>query len=402
MTVYLDSNATTQPLPEAIEAAREAMTSAWANPSSIHRPGQEARRRVELARQSVARLIGARPREIVFTSGGTESIDLAIRGALTAHALTRSAASPAPAKPPIIISTAIEHSAVRTLLDALSKRGEIELRLIPLLEGGVVDAEALPALIEDGRTALVNVQWANNETGAIHPIERIGAICRERRVPFHADGVQWVGKAPADVKTAPFDLLSFSAHKFHGPKGAGGVWVRHGARLSPVINGSQENGRRGGTENVPGIAGMGAAAAAQTEWLADPANPARIEALRDRLERGILKRVPEAVVNGPTSPGSRVCNTSNIAFPRLESEALLIAFSERGLSASAGPACSSGSLDPSPVLLAMGIPAEHAHGAIRFSLSRFTTEQEIESAIDTVVAAVDRLKKSMPTTQPVA
>jgi cysteine desulfurase len=384
--IYLDSNATTRPDPSVILAMREMLEERWHNPSSIHRLGQAARQKVELARQSIARLIGAQPRDIILTSGATESIDLAIRGTLLAAPLTKRA----------IVTTAIEHEAIRDLCKALSNDAArpIEIRQLPVMDGGVVDAEALHDLLDDS-VAIVSVQWANNETGAIQPIERIGAICRERGVPFHSDGTQWVGKMPVDVASSPIDYLSFSAHKFHGPKGAGALYFRPRSRFRPVIHGSQERERRGGTENTAGIVGMGVASEVVREWLADPANRQAVARKRDRLEKAILEAVPDAVVNAPADRSLRLWNTTNIGFPRLEAEALLLLMSERGVCASAGAACSSGSLEPSPILRAMHVPPERAHGSIRLSLSRFTTDEEVEEAARIIVQCVERLRSSV-------
>lgn len=405
--IYLDNNATTRPAPEAVAAVREALETAWANPSSIHRAGQAARRLVERSRQSVARLIGAEPREITFTSGATESIDLAIRGVLAA----------APESKRVIVTTAIEHEAAREVCRVLAEepRARAELRQLPLDRAGRVRTEAMGAMLDES-VALVSVQWANNETGVIQPVDEIGRACRAGRIPFHCDGTQWVGKMPtlvdaADPGGAPIDLLSFSAHKMHGPKGVGALYVRRGVRLVPRIRGVQERERRGGTENVPGIAGFGAAAELAMSWLADARARTRLGALRDRLERGVLSAVPGAVVNGvaeeasvsghqsegENAPCARLWNTTNIAFPRLEAEALLLLLSESpggGVCASAGAACSSGSLDPSPVLLAMDVPPELAHGSVRFSLSRETTAEEIERAIEAIVVCASRLRGS--------
>lgn len=375
---YLDNNATTRPVPEAVEAARRGLESLWHNPSSVHRPGQEARHAVELARAELAALLGVPARQVTLTSGGTESIDLAIRGVLS------TAAKPA------LVTTRVEHAAIRDLAEQLEKAGTAEVRWAPLAGGGVVDLDALGARLE-GAT-LASVQWANNETGVVQAIEAIHGLCRSRGVLLHCDGVQWVGKLPISGPP-PCDLLSFSAHKFHGPKGVGGLWARPGVRLRPTMPGAQELGRRGGTENVPGILGAGAAAAAARSWLADEGGRARLGALRDRFERGVIENCPGALVNGAAC--ERLWNTSNIAFPRLEAEALLLAMSEKGLAASAGAACSSGSLEPSPVLLAMGVPPEAAHGSVRFSLSRFTTDAEIEEAIAIVAACVRRVGAGM-------
>jgi cysteine desulfurase len=382
--IYLDSNATTQPEPAAVDAMLDMLRAHWGNPSSSHRFGQAARQRVDLARQGVARLIGAVPAEITFTSGSTESINLGIRGAFAA--LWRE-------KPErrTLITTAVEHEAVRDLAKALAEEEGVRVRLAPLGTGGAVDERAFTDLLDDS-VGIVSIQWANNETGVVHPMERLGALCRERGVLLHTDATQIIGKAPIDVRATPIDLLSLSAHKFHGPKGAGALYVRRGVRIRPIMHGSQERERRGGTENTPGIVGMGVAADVAREWLAGD-GPRRVERLRDRLEGAILAGVPESRVNGIDAP-RRLGNTTNIGFPALEAEAMLLLLSERGVYASAGAACSSGSLEPSPILQAMGVPAEYAHGSIRFSLSRFTTDAEVDDAARVIVQCVDRLRRS--------
>jgi cysteine desulfurase len=399
--IYLDNNATTRPVESVVAAVQDALTRWWHNPSSVHRPGQTARQQVELARRDVAKLLNARPREIVFTSGGTEAIDLAIRGAARPFL-------PAPAADrPIIVSTRIEHAAVRDLLEDMEKTGAAVIRWAPVDQRGIVQLDRLAALME-GAT-LASIQWCNNETGGVQPVREVGLLCREHRVIFHCDATQWVGKEPTDVEVwrggavNPFpDILTFAPHKFHGPKGVGVLWSRPGVRLRPIVHGTQELGRRGGTENVPGICGAGAACREAQAWLADAAARTHLAALRDRFEATILREVPDARVNGPlptagaTGPEERIWTTTNIGFPRLEAEALLLMLSERGVCASAGAACSSGSLDPSPVLLAMGIPPEVAHGSLRFSLSRESTEDEITQAAAIVVQCVRRLKETLP------
>ncbi len=381
--IYLDSNATTRPDPAVVRAMLETLESDWGNPSSVHRTGQTARRRVEIARRSVARIINASPREIIFTAGGTESIDYAVRGAL--------AARPDKSKN-VFVTTTVEHAAVSKLAASLGSCAEIDVRHAPLLAGGVVDTDALADLLDE-RVALVSVQWANNETGAIQPVETIGAMCRERGVTFHCDGTQWVGKAPTDVTSFDVDLLTFSAHKFHGPKGAGALYVRRGVRVTPTLYGSQELGRRGGTENTAGVVGMGVACDLAREWVESDANRDRMRAIRNAFEQAVCERV-EAVVNKPEPPHERLWNTASIAFPRLEAEALLMLLSEQGVCASAGSACASGSLEPSAVLLAMGLPEGHAHGSIRFSLSRETTQEDLDAAVDVIEASVARLRNS--------
>lgn len=366
------------------------MRECWHNPSSVHRPGQTARHAVELARESLARLLTVRPREITFTAGGTESIDLAIRGVLGAR-------RPAAGSLPRLITSRVEHSAVRDLAEELSKTGAAEVVWTPLDGNGLVDPAALAPLIS-ATTALVSIQWANNETGGIQPVDAIHALCKARGVPFHCDGVQWVGKEPVSSGEAGprCDLLSVSAHKFGGLKGAGALWVRTGIKLRPTLVGTQELGRRAGTENVPGIMAMGAAADEAAAWLAEAELRHRAAAIRDALENAVLAASPGAVINGPTDPAKRLWNTTNIGFPRLEAEALLLALSERGVCASAGAACSSGSLEPSPVLLAMGIPPEVAHGSLRFSIGKETSETDVHDAARLIGACVSRLRASMP------
>lgn len=376
--IYLDNNATTQPSPGVVAAVNEALTEFWHNPSSVHRAGQAARQRVELARKDAAALIGVNPKEVVFTSGGTEAIDLAIRGVLGGSSRR------------IAVSTRTEHAAVRDLMEDLGKRGGVEVRYAPIGRDGLVNLGALGELLNGA--ALASIQWANNETGAIQPVKEIASLCRARGVIFHCDATQWVGKG--EVATPPCDVLTYSPHKFHGPKGVGVLWSRRGVPLRPVLHGTQELGRRGGTENVPGILGAGVACREAMEWLSEPARRAGVAALRDRFESSVMAALPGAAVNGTVA--HRLWNTTNIGFPKLEAEALLLLLSERGVCASAGAACSSGSLDPSPVLLAMGVPPEVAHGSVRFSLSRNSTEEEVEQAAGIVIECVKRLGVSMP------
>jgi len=385
--IYLDSNATTAPAPEVIEAVARSMRGAWANPSSVHRAGGEARRTVELARESVARLVGCQEREIVFTSGGTEGANLAIRGSL------EHAAANEPTRR-VLVTTKFEHSAVRELAQQLEKRGA-EVVWLPgaARMPGTPDLDALESLLASraDEIALVSLMWANNETGAITDIARAGSICREAGVRFHTDATQWVGKMPTDLAAMQIDLASFAAHKFHGPKGAGALYVRRTVRLEPQsIGGPQERDRRGGTENVPAIAGMGVAAELARAWLATD-GMTQGASRRDRFEREVVAAAT-GFVHGASTP--RLWNTTNIGFARLEAEAILLLLSERGVDASAGAACSSGSLDPSPVLLAMGVAPELAHGSIRFSLSRETSDAEIAESTRRVIAAIARLRES--------
>ncbi len=400
-TIYLDSNATTQPAPEVVRAMEEMNAHHWANPSSLHRMGQQVRRRMELARVAVARLIGARDREVVFTSGGTESNNLALSGALgVVTGRMRDAGR-------VLITSQIEHAAVRQPAHWLAERG-VEVIDLPVNPHGQIDVTSLAAALEDqGETnnrVLISIQWANNETGVIQPIDAIlrtvaqfrkGGDGRSRRVLLHVDATQAVGKLPVSVADTGIDLLTLASHKFHGPKGVGALYVRTGVRIPALLQGGeQEGGRRGGTENVPGIVGMGVAAELAAAFLDDQPRVAGLAALRDRLEQGILAGYPEAAVNGAEAP--RVWNTSNIAFPGLAAEAMLLGLSERGLCASAGAACSSGSTEPSPVLRAMALDERLAHGSVRFSLSRHTGEAEIEQAIGIVREVAHKLGRTMP------
>lgn len=389
---YLDNNATTQPSPAVAAAVARALTDLWHNPSSIHRAGQAARQAVELARASCARLIGAKPREVTFTSGGTEALDLAIRGVLAARR---------PGTPATLVTSKVEHAAIRDLAEELERTKQAHVRWLALTREGCIDPAGLDVI--DAHTTIVAVQWANNETGAIQPLGQIARKCKACNVPLLVDATQWVGKMPTDVTRVqddagqvldPFDFLVASAHKFHGPKGVGLLWARAGVRLRPQLLGSQELGRRGGTENVPGIVGAGAAAEEAAAFAADGAARKRIAGLRDAFERDVLAAFPEARVNGPTARDARLWNTTNIGFPGLEAEALLLLLSERQVAASAGAACSSGSLDPSPVLLAFGVPDEFAHGSVRFSLSKHTTAEEMAIATREVIDAVKQLRRS--------
>lgn len=386
--IYLDNNATTAPAPEVIEMMERALREHWANPSSVHRFGQQVRSQLELARHEIASLLGCRDREIIFTSGATEANNLALRGLL---ALRNTQRQPRP----LFITSATEHSAIREPGEALTREG-LEVITLPVSRAGLVDPAALDALLaERGQeTALVSIHWANNETGVIQPISELTKICHQHHVPFHTDATQAVGKIPVDLAAIPVDALSFAGHKFHGPKGSGGLFLRATTRLRPqILGGPQERERRGGTENIPAILGLGVAARLARDYLASDA-PHHLSIKRDRFESEILDSICTASVNGAAAP--RLDNTTNIAFPPLEAEAILLLLSERGICASAGAACSSGSLEPSPVLLAMGLPEPAAHGSVRFSLSRYTTDDELEQAIRIVPEVIARLRESMP------
>ena len=381
--IYLDNNATTRPLDPVVRAMHDALTNCWHNPSSVHRAGQAARQKVELARRAVADLIGAKPLEVVFTSGGTESIDMAIRGALYAAPKSRRA----------IVTSPIEHSAIKKLVKTLESRGEAEIRWLPVDRSGVVNLDAARSLIDDS-VALVSVQWANNETGAIQPVDELGELAHARGAVFHCDGTQWVGKMPTSVANTTIDLLTCAAHKMHGPKGVGALYARKGVRIQCVLHGAQELSRRGGTENVPGIVGFGEAARLAREWLDDPRNIQRVASMRDHFENAVIARVPDARVNGPEDSASRLWSTSNIAFPcaaGADSELMILLLSERGVCASAGSACSSGSMESSSVLAAMGFDDCRVHQSIRFSICRETTTDELDEAVEIVAQCANKL-----------
>lgn len=382
--IYLDANATTPPLPEVVAAMRSSLEEAWANPSSIHRAGQAARHAVELARTEVAALVGCAERELVFTSGGTEAADLAIRGTLCEG--DRRA----------LVTSPLEHSAVRDLAKRLHEAGSARVLWLQHDRQGRVQPDSLERLLREhaGEVGLVSVMAANNETGVMQPIAELASMARRAGVAFHTDATQLVGRMPVRMTDLGVDLLSCSAHKLHGPKGVGALAIRRGVHVRATLaGGPQERERRAGTENVPGIVGFGAAAAAARAWFADE-GPRRGAELRDLLERLVLEQEPEAVVHG--AGVERLWNTVNIAFPRLEAEAILLALSERGVAASAGAACSSGSLEPSPVLRAMGVDPEVAHGSVRFSLSRLTTEPEIRLAALRIAEAVRSVRATSP------
>lgn len=404
--IYLDNNATTQPAPEVVRAMLQVLEEDWANPSSVHRFGQSIRHKLELARAAVATLIAAKPRELIFTSGGTESNNLALRGVL--------GSSSQPDR--LLVTSPVEHSATRQPAEAMAKEG-FEVALLPVDDRGAVSPAALQSLLHDKLASrryavvLVSLQWANNEVGTIQPIADLAAAIRRaeeaagvpsRLCRFHVDATQAVGKIPIDAPACGADLLSFAAHKFHGPKGVGALWLRSGLSIRPqLLGGPQERDRRGGTENTPGIIGLGVAADLAKAFLSDAPRLAELTDLRDRFQRAILDALPDAVVNAPPRPdqppaSQRLWNTTNIGFKHLEAEAILLGLSERGVCASAGAACSSGSLEPSPVLLAMGIPEPVAHGSVRFSLSRWTTAREIDQAVEIVLEVVRRLTKTLP------
>ena len=395
--IYLDHNATTPVEPAVLDAMLPYFSAEFGNAASIHTTGQRARAAVETARERVATLLGARPQEIIFTSGGTESDNHAIFG------IVRNA----PGATKHVITTQIEHEAVLNACQALeaaavsgtrdegATHGKIEVTYLPVDSNGLVDPEAVRDAIRP-QTALITVMHANNELGTVQPLEEIGRIAAQNDIFFHTDAVQSAGKIPLDVNALAVDLLSTSGHKFYAPKGIGALYIRSGTRLRQLLyGGHHQRGFRPGTENVPGIVGFGKAAELACLSLAEDAQ--RVSALRDELERQLLARIPHARANASGAP--RTPNTSNITFPGIEGEALIIALDLKGLACSTGAACSSGAVEPSHVLTAIGLSAEDARASIRFSLGRHTTQLEISAALEIVPAAVAQLRELSPAYQ---
>lgn len=378
MRVYFDYNATTPPSPEVVDRVASATRDLFGNASSVHHFGQQAKAALDEARSAMASLIAADPSEIVFTAGGTESDNFAIRGvAEAAEANGRKH----------LVASAIEHEAVLNTFKALARRGW-RTTLVPVDQSGVISVDRVREAMADD-TALVSVMHANNEIGTIQPIAEIAAVARQRGALMHTDAVQSGGKIALDVKALGVDLLSLSAHKFNGPKGAGILYVKRGTRMQPILTGGKhERNRRAGTENTPAIAGMGVAARQARQKI--DAEGVRLAALRDRLERGILESVSGTAVNGGDSP--RVPNTTNISFDRIESESLLIALDLEGIAVSTGSACSSGTLEPSHVLKAMGLPVHRTQNSLRFSLGLFSTIEEVDRVVETLPRLVQKLR----------
>lgn len=380
-SVYLDHAATTPVAQEVLEAMLPYYRECWGNPSSIHQFGRKASEGVEYGRTAVAALLNCTPKEIYFTGGGTEADNMAITGA----ALAREE------KGRHIITSAIEHHAVSHTLAALAKRGW-EVTTLPVDHDGLVDPEAVRAAIRPD-TVLVTIMHANNEVGVIQPIAEIGAICRERGVWFHTDAVQSVGHIPTRVDELNVDMLSLSGHKLYGPKGVGALFIRRGVRIKPLIyGGGHERGMRSGTENVPGIVGLGKAAELAMAEMETEA--VRQAALRDKLLDGITARIPDSYVTGHRT--QRLPNNASIIVKYIEGEAMLLRLDVVGIAASSGSACTSGSLDPSHVLLAMGIRTEYAHGSLRFSLGRGTTEADIDYVLEQFPPIVETLRAMSP------
>jgi cysteine desulfurase len=378
MRIYFDHNATTPVAPEVAEAMSRVLTEDFGNASSVHHFGQRAKARLDEARSEVGTLIGAEPAEIVFTSGGTEADNLALRGA--AEALE-------PTGRRHLIASGIEHEAVLVTLKALARRGWTTT-LLPVDATGIVSPDALAAALTD-QTAIVSVMHANNEIGTIQPVQALAALARARGALFHTDAVQSVGKIPVNVRDLGVDLLSLSAHKFNGPKGVGALWIKRGTRLTAhMTGGKHERNRRAGTENVPAIAGLGVAARLAGAKL--DVEAARLSALRDALEQGVLARVPGTAVNGVRDP--RVPNTTNISFDGVEAESLLIALDLEGIAVSTGSACSSGTLEPSHVQRAMGLPAHRTQNSIRLSLGMGNTIDEVDVLLSKLPPIVEKLR----------
>jgi cysteine desulfurase len=378
--IYMDNNATTQVDDEVVEAMLPFLTERYGNPSSMHTFGGNVTREIARAREQVAVLLGCQPEEIIFTSCGTESDNAAVKGTLAMFPEKRK-----------IVTTRVEHPAVLTTCRDLERHG-YSISEIGVDRQGRLDVDQLGFRVDDN-TAIVSVMWANNETGTIFPVEKIAELVKARGVVFHTDAVQVVGKIPLNLKNSDIDLLSLSGHKLHAPKGVGVLYVRKGTRIGTFMHGGhQESGRRGGTENVPGIIALGKACELAMRHMEE--ENTRVRALRDRLEEGILKTCPECFINGDVD--SRLPNTLNISFEYIEGESILMMLNKFGICASSGSACTSGSLEPSHVLRAMGVPFTAAHGSIRFSLSRYNTQEEIDFVIDKISPIVNRLRELSP------
>lgn len=379
--VYLDNAATTALSPRVLEAMLPYFTQYYGNPSSVHAFGREAKQGLDKARDQVAKALHCEPSEVIFTGCGTESDNTVLLGVAQRYG----------DKGKHIITTNVEHHAILHTCEYLEKQG-YSVTYLPVDQDGLVTAEQVAAAIRPD-TILVSIMFANNEVGTIMPIQEIGAVCKEKGVLFHADAVQAVGHIPVDVQAMHIDMLSLSAHKFHGPKGVGALYCRKGIRLpSYIMGGAQEKGRRAGTENVAGIVGLGAAIQLATEQLEE--NRAKMTALRDRLMTGIQTRISEVKLNG--HPTNRLPNNVNFSFKYIEGESILLMLDMNGIAASSGSACTSGSLDPSHVLLALGLPHEIAHGSVRLTLGDETTEEDIDYTIDVLEKTVARLRAMSP------
>jgi len=379
-TVYVDNNATTKVAPEVLEAMLPYFSELYGNPSSMHFFGGQVEKKMSEAREQVADFLGAEPSEIVFTSCGTESDNAAIFGTLDSYPEKRH-----------FITSRVEHPAINNLCAYLSRKGYRVTELLVNREGQLELDELRESITEE--TALVSIMYANNETGVIFPIGEIGEIVKSRGIPFHTDAVQAAGKIPLNMKKSKVDMLSISGHKLHAPKGIGVLYIRKGTRFSPfMIGGHQEKGRRGGTENVPYIIGLGKACELAKRHLDEEIT--RIKALRDYLETKILEKIPNTLVNGDRV--NRLPNTSSVSFEYVEGESILLLLSDLGICASSGSACTSGSLEPSHVLRAMGVPFTAAHGSIRFSLSIYNTKEEMDYIIEHLPPIIQKLRDISP------
>ena len=381
-TTYMDYSATTYVKPEVLDAMMPFFTEKFGNPSSFYGISRETKMAVDNARAQVAKAINCDPNEVYFTGGGSEADNWAIKGIATAHMK----------KGNHIITTKIEHHAVLHTCEFLEKFG-FEVTYLDVNEEGFIDLKQLESAITD-KTILVSIMFANNEIGTIQQIKEIGAICREKKVLFHTDAVQAIGSVPVDVKEMNIDLLSLAGHKLYGPKGIGALYIRKGVRIDNLIHGGgQERGRRAGTENIPGVVGLGKAIEIATENIEE--NRARLTVLRDKLIDGVLERIPYARLNGPRGD-KRLPGNSNISFEFIEGESILLSLDFEWICASSGSACTSGSLDPSHVLLAIGLPHEKAHGSLRTTLGAASTEEDVEKLLNELPPIIERLRNMSP------
>ena len=373
--IFLDNNATTQPLPPVVAAVLAAMSDSFGNPSSSNRAGERARRLLHDSRESLAELLGAHPDSLTFTSGATEANNWVLQRACMTHGAS-------------LVTTEIEHSSVKNLCDFLENRGT-QIQRIPTDELGRINVQQLADAVTS-ETTLVSVHWVNNETGTVQPVEEIAAICQERGVLFHTDASQAVGKLAVDVGKLGCDFLSFSAHKFHGPQGVGGLYIRPGLKLPAfIVGGSQEEGRRAGTENLPGIAGTGAAAALRFSGLIDIVE--RLLRLRDRFESAVLGQIPDVFINGDRI--DRICNTTNLRFEGVDGAALVARLDQQGIRCSQSSACTNRRPEPSYVLRAMGLSEPQAYASIRFSVSVLNSEEEIDETVRILAELVPQLRR---------
>ena len=379
-TIYFDNNATTKVADEVLEEIKPYFCDLYGNPSSMHTFGGQIGIKIREAREKIAALLGCDPSEIIFTGCGTESDNTAIKGTLVAHPNKRK-----------VITTRVEHPAVLSVCRDLENQGYTVIELA-VDKKGRLNLSELESHLDDN-TAIVTIMFANNETGVVFPVEKIAEMVKSKGIVFHTDAVQAVGKIPINLSKSNIDLLSLSGHKLHAPKGVGVLYVRKGTRLAPfMLGGHQEGGRRAGTENVPGIIGLGKACELAMQKF-DQENK-KVKSLRDKLEKGILTKCPDCMVNGDTE--SRLPNTSNISFEFIEGESILLMLDRFGICASSGSACTSGSLEPSHVLRAMGVPFTAAHGSIRFSLSRYNTEDEVNFTVEKIPPIIARLRELSP------